>query len=178
MAGLEPSLCGPNWARGTVIALPHPEQGEHRASTRRSENQIAALGVPGGLMMEFFQWEREKHSPWMDVMDTQHEAIVALMDDLTRRDAERATKGELLNRLDTLREYTTRHFKEEEAYMAATGYSKLDVHQVIHRDLLLKLDEHVGRFKDGDGRLGPRLLSFLKFWLSAHINGSDRQYAR
>lgn len=111
-------------------------------------------------------------------MDCQHHTIVSLMDDLIRRDAERASKAELSNLLDTLRAYTARHFKDEEGYMAATGYSKLDVHQVIHRDLLIKLDEHVNRFRDGGGRLGVRLLSFLKYWLSAHITGVDRQYPR
>jgi hemerythrin len=129
-------------------------------------------------MTEFFQWDRGKHSLWIDEMDCQHEAIVSLMDSLARRDTDRASKTELSNLLDTLRAYTARHFKEEEAYMAATGYPKLDVHQVIHRDLLIKLDEHVNRFRGGSGRLGVGLLSFLKYWLSAHITGVDRQYPR
>ena len=128
--------------------------------------------------MEFFSWDREKHSPWIDEMDCQHQAIISLMESLSRRDADRAPKSELLNMLDTLREYTTRHFKEEEAYMAASGCPKLDVHEVIHRNLLLELDEHIGRFEHGSRRLGARLLSFLKFWLSAHLAGVDRQYLR
>jgi hemerythrin len=129
-------------------------------------------------MTEFSQWERGKHSLWIEEMDCQHETIIWLMDDLARRDADRASKTELGNLLDTLRECTVRHFKEEEAYMAATGYSKLDVHQVMHRDLLIKLDEHMSRFKSGSGRLGVGLLSFLKYWLAAHITGFDRQFPR
>jgi hemerythrin len=97
------------------------------------------------------------------------------MDGLVQRDAARAPKAELSGLLDTLQEQTEQHFKEEEAYMAATGYAKLDVHQVIHRELLLKLEEHVDRFKAEGERLGAGLLSFLKFWLWAHINGADRQ---
>jgi hemerythrin len=129
-------------------------------------------------MTEFSQWDRGKHSLWIDEMDSQHETLVWLMDNLSRRDAEQASKADLSRQLDTLREYTVRHFKEEEAYMAATGYPKLDVHQVIHRDLLIKLDEHMSRFKGGSGRLGVGLLSFLKYWLCAHITGVDRQYPR
>jgi hemerythrin len=129
-------------------------------------------------MTEFSQWERGKHSLWIEEMDSQHETIIWLMDDLAQRDAEKASKADLMTLLDTLRECTVRHFKEEEAYMAATGYSKLDVHQVMHRDLLVKLDEHMSRFKDGSGRLGVGLLSFLKYWLAAHITGFDRQFPR
>jgi hemerythrin len=129
-------------------------------------------------MTEFSQWGRGKHSLWIEEMDSQHETIIWLMDDLARRDADRASKADLMTLLDTLRECTVRHFKEEEAYMAATGYSKLDVHQVMHRDLLIKLDEHMSRFKSGGGRLGVGLLSFLKYWLAAHITGFDRQFPR
>lgn len=125
-------------------------------------------------MSELLEWERARHSTWIDEMDGQHRAIVSLMDALFQRDAARASKAELSKMLDLLREQTARHFKEEEAYMAATGYSKLDIHQVIHRDLLLKLDEHVHRFQVGGERLGAGLSSFLKFWLSAHVTGADR----
>src|ERR1041384_4446189 len=105
-------------------------------------------------MSEFLRWEREKHSLWIDEMDGQHDAILSMMVSLHRRDAERAPKAELSSSLNSLRAYTARHFKEEEAYMAATGYCRLDVHQVIHRDLLAKLDEHLEHFERGGGRLG------------------------
>jgi hemerythrin len=62
--------------------------------------------------------------------------------------------------------------------MAATGYSKLDVHQIIHRELLVKLDEHVERFRLGTGRLGADLLGYLRYWLMAHITGVDRHLAQ
>lgn len=129
-------------------------------------------------MTELLDWDREKHSQWIDEMDSQHEALVLLMSSLFRRDGERACKAELMTLLETLRESTARHFKEEEAYMAATGYPKLDVHQIIHRDLLLKFDEHIDRFSAGSGRLGAGLLSYLRYWLAAHITGVDRQHGR
>lgn len=127
--------------------------------------------------MEFFEWDCEKHSLWIDEMDSQHQSIVLLMNSLFRRDGERAPKAELRTLLEALRQCTARHFKEEEAYMAATGYPKLDVHQIIHRDLLAKLDVHVERFNAGAGRLGADLLSYLRYWLTAHITGVDRHYA-
>lgn len=129
-------------------------------------------------MAEFFEWDCEKHSLWIDEMDGQHQAIVALMNSLYRLDGERAPKRDLSRLLDTLREYIGQHFKDEEAYMAMTGYPRLDVHQVIHRDLLIKMDGHIHRFKAGNGRLGAELISYLRYWLTAHITGVDRQYAQ
>jgi hemerythrin len=129
-------------------------------------------------MSEFFQWDRERHSLWIEQMDERHRAIVSLMNSLYRCDTELASKAELSSLLDTLRDYTARHFKDEEAYMAATGYTRLDVHQVIHRDLLIKFDEHVERFNASGARLGAPLISFLRYWLTAHMTGVDRHYPR
>lgn len=127
-------------------------------------------------MSDMLEWNRDRHSPGIAAMDGQHRAIVTLMDGLVQRDAARASKAELSKMLESLRQETVRHFKEIEAYMAATACPKLDIHQVIHRDLLVKLEEHVNRFQVEGERLGAGLLSFLKFWLAAHISGGDRHH--
>lgn len=115
--------------------------------------------------------------PYRDEMEEQHEVLLALVARLAVRDAAHALKAELSLLLHELINHTDRHFKDEEAYMQATGYDKLDTHQMIHRELLVTLRRHVSAFEDGDGRLGVKLTSFLKFWLAPHINNVDRQPA-
>jgi hemerythrin len=110
-------------------------------------------------------------------MDRQHETLVAIMDELARRDAQRAPKKELSALLDRLTDCTLQHFEAEEAFMARTGYSKLDTHCIIHRSLLETLNYHRQTFESGGGRLGHKLLSFMKYWLVAHINSVDRHLA-
>lgn len=111
-------------------------------------------------------------------MDAQHDVLISLIARLMERDAAGALKGELCLLLRELTTFTSDHFKDEEVYMLATGYGKLDTHQLIHRKLLAALSGHVVDFEAGNGRLGNKLVSFLKFWLVAHINGLDSQLAR
>jgi hemerythrin len=133
------------------------------------------------MMSETFRWESEHESSSslrIEEMDRQHRLLIALMNGLAERAEQGASKAELAGLLEQLSDYTARHFQEEEAYMELTRYPKLDTHQLIHRDLLLKLRQHVSEFKSGSGKLGHRLMSFLKFWLTAHINSVDTYYAR
>lgn len=106
-------------------------------------------------------------------IERQHERLVAIMGELERRDAARASKQELSGLLELLFDCTLEHFEAEEAFMARTAYPKLDTHSIIHRSLLAALSEHRARFDAGDGRLGNRLLSFMKYWLIAHFNSVD-----
>jgi hemerythrin len=109
-------------------------------------------------------------------MDRQHETLVAIMDELARRDAQRAPKEELSALLLCLADCTLQHFEAEEAAMARTGYAKLDTHCIIHRSLITALNDHRQTFESGGGRLGHKLLSFMKYWLVAHINSVDRHF--
>lgn len=129
-------------------------------------------------MTEFFPWEPDKYTLDIAEMDDQHQRLVALMNQLAKRDESGASKEELLTLLQQLGNFTVQHFREEEAYMLQMGYPQLDTHKKIHRELVGKLREHVQEFQSGSGRLGQQLLGFLKFWLSAHIKGIDRQYAQ
>jgi hemerythrin len=112
-----------------------------------------------------------------EAMDRQHQVLVAIMDELAQRDAELAPKEELSALLRRLADRTAQHFEAEEAYMARTGYPKLDTHCIIHRSLLAALREHLQKFEAGGGRLGHKLLSFMKYWLVAHINSVDRHHS-
>jgi hemerythrin len=107
-------------------------------------------------------------------MDRQHQSLTAIMEELARCDAQGAPKEALSALLQRLDDCTRQHFEDEEAYMAKTAYPKLDTHCIIHRSLLTALSEHRRTFEAGGGRLGHKLLSFMKYWLVAHINSVDR----
>jgi hemerythrin-like metal-binding protein len=127
-------------------------------------------------MSDSFPWQPAIYALPLDDMELQHRYLLQLMDDLARRDAEGASKAELAGMLELLRTCTLKHFSDEEAYMAQMGSSKLDVHQLIHRDLAKVLLERIHEFEAGNGRLGAKLLSFVKFWLCAHIRGADKEH--
>jgi hemerythrin len=129
-------------------------------------------------MSNSFPWQPAIYALPIDDMDQQHRVLLELMANLAQRDAGGATKAELSEMLELLRTCTLEHFRDEEAYMAKMACAKLEIHQLIHRDLAKALGEHIREFEAGNGRLGHRLLSFLKFWLCAHIRGADKDHLR
>jgi hemerythrin-like metal-binding protein len=132
-------------------------------------------------MSELSGRQPERHSKdpvQAEEIERQHETMIALMKDLGERASAGASRAVLADLLQRLSDYTVLHFQAEEAYMAATSYPKLDTHRLIHRDLLIRLREHIRGFETGNGRIGHPLTSFLKYWLAAHINSVDIHFAR
>ena len=110
--------------------------------------------------------------------DRQHERLIALIRELVESDRTRAPKREMSDMLDDLSLLTRQHFRAEEECMQAARYARVDIHALIHSRLLTKLHEHIHAFKTGPGRLSCAFLSFLEFWLAAHIGGVDQHFAR
>jgi hemerythrin-like metal-binding protein len=111
-------------------------------------------------------------------MEAQHEVLDWLMCRLAERGAASAPKSELSQLLRQLQSQTEQHFVEEEQYMRDLAHPKLDTHQIIHRELLSMLQRHVAEFDASDGRVSPKLLGFLKYFLGTHLQGMDRHLAR
>ena len=106
--------------------------------------------------------------------DAQHEELLAFIAKILERDAKGALKAELSLLLWQLVSRTEHHFADEEGYMRSTGYARLDTHEIMHTQLLTALRGHAIEFETGTGRLGSRLVTFIKFWLMTHINGMDK----
>jgi hemerythrin len=127
---------------------------------------------------QYLSWSPRTYCMHADEVDRQHDTLILLMNELVRRDLEGAEKEEQSALLNELCSLTIEHFQAEEACMRATGYTRLDIHAIIHTKLVAKLREHLQVFQDGGGRLGRDLVSFFEFWLAAHIKGADQHYAR
>jgi hemerythrin len=110
-------------------------------------------------------------------IDTQHQRLVKLINDLD--DAMRVGKGkEFLGKLiSELATYTGGHFSMEEKYFEKFGYPDAPAHKEEHR----KFIEEVSNFKrDFDaGRIGVtiKIMDFLSNWLKNHIMGTDKKYS-
>ena len=126
---------------------------------------------------QFFPWKPDSYSIGVDPMDDQHQQIVAIMNLLFDRNAERAPHQELCDILKDLVEVTVKHFSEEEKHMASIKYPGLEEHKGVHTKLLKELDMRVGLFRDGGGEIPDSLFHFLKQWLRGHILSVDREYS-
>jgi len=124
--------------------------------------------------MSFFEWtsQLDVHIP---AMNEEHRWLIGLMNKLHDQVAAGAARDAQGHTLEELAKATMKHFADEEIVMARMGYPKLDHHKKLHQQLLTKFGVHVASFKAG-GALGDPFFHFLKFWLSAHIQGIDMQY--
>lgn len=127
--------------------------------------------------MAVFKWD-ETYSVRVHQCDAQHKKLFDIINQLT--DAMRVGKGQEIvsDIVSQLILYTRTHFQQEEALMERTQYPELSAHRELHR----KLVADVERFqRELDGGLRPNtvsVLSFLKDWLTQHIQKVDKAYTQ
>jgi hemerythrin len=128
--------------------------------------------------MPFLEWtdDLDVH---VNSMNSEHKRLIDLMNKLYDLNEGEAPKDQLIKALTDLKDYTIKHFKDEEKIMEKLEFPKLNNHKFIHKNLLEKIDALATDFIEGPGDLLPdAVFSFLRHWLSAHIKGIDGQYGR
>ncbi|MBF0565357.1 MAG: bacteriohemerythrin [Nitrospirae bacterium] len=110
-------------------------------------------------------------------IDTQHQKLVKLINDLF--DAVTAKKGKdvLTKVLNELVDYTRYHFTAEEKLMATHNYPDLAKHKPEHEELTRKVLDFQKQFNEGKAMIDLLLMNFLKDWLVKHILGTDKKYS-
>ncbi len=126
--------------------------------------------------MALMEWDTSLDVGVAD-MNHEHQQLLDLMNQLHDAHQKGKSGPDVLRILDALGAATTKHFKDEEAYMERIGYPKLSTHKLIHADLLKKFTAFSGDIHARNGVIGNDFFVFLKLWLTAHIKGIDMQYA-
>lgn len=121
-------------------------------------------------------WDAKKFDVLVPKMNEQHEVLVGMMNKLYARHDAKAPKSELSRLIAELRDYTLKHFREEEALLESMQFPQLNTHKNIHQKLLEDFSQHFNAFANGPGVLSPAFFDFLRLWLSAHIMHIDRKY--
>lgn len=110
----------------------------------------------------------------VQAMDGEHKELLALMNKIHDGFLAGAVVNDTVARLGAA---CARHFADEEAFMQSIAYPELNVHKLLHKQLLEKYAHHVGAIKAGGGKANEAFFSFLKLWLVSHIKGIDAKYA-
>lgn len=111
----------------------------------------------------------------VEEMNHEHKGLLDYMNQLYDLHNNKASGEEQKRVLDQFKDATVKHFKDEENYMQKIGWEGLASHQYIHKSLLENFSKHYEKFNT-EGKLTDDFFHFLKFWLSAHIQGIDMKY--
>jgi hemerythrin-like metal-binding protein len=123
-----------------------------------------------------FPWKSE-YSVQDASIDSQHQRLVALVNDLYAAMAEREGRAAVHRILIGLTDYTRTHFSYEERQMERVGYPAIQQHKEYHRKLLQRVELYVEGWNLGQSVNIVELAAFLKDWLLNHIGQTDRPLA-
>jgi len=125
--------------------------------------------------MALVKWNNS-YSVGVKAMDTQHTVLFDILNDLHAAMLKGQAQGLTGPLLHKLVSYTQSHFKAEESMMAQAKFPALAAHRARHLDLIAEVEDYVVRFERGEASVNLHLLSFLRDWLTKHIQQSDREY--
>lgn len=111
-------------------------------------------------------------------IDADHEKLVEILNRcysaLMRHDHTR----ELNEIVAELLDYTEYHFGTEETLMLQAQYPAAKEHTAAHRTFIKSIHNFKDRFEAGESFVAIDVLVFLKDWLVAHIQNTDRSLAQ
>lgn len=115
----------------------------------------------------------------IDLIDEEHRLLFEIVEKayrLVRSGISAGSYDEIINILNELKDYTIRHFTDEEEYMESIRYEGLESQKNAHAAFaaklesvnLLELDEDPQKYMEG-------LIEFLLGWLINHIMYTDKK---
>lgn len=125
--------------------------------------------------MAFLTWS-DQYLVHIAEIDNQHKKLFDMVNEM--HDSMRAGKGnEVLGKvLKGLTDYVKTHFATEERLMTMHGYSDYAKHKQEHDKLTQAALALYNDFVAGKPVVTFELMTFLKNWLSDHIQGTDKKY--
>lgn len=108
--------------------------------------------------------------------DDQHKKLVDMVNQLF--DAMKTGKGNQVmgDILKQLIAYTQTHFAAEERLLKQYGYPDFEAHKNEHNALVMQVLDLQKQFQEGKPVLTQNIMTFLRDWLSRHIQGDDKKY--
>ena len=122
--------------------------------------------------MTVLVWQPELNTG-IDVIDQQHQRIVALINQL----ADAHTREDQAAVLEELVDYTLSHFAFEEELLEESGYSFGPAHKRVHDMFVRRVGEYRMRFEAGED-ITTELKGMLARWLFNHIRSDDKSYSK
>jgi hemerythrin len=110
------------------------------------------------------------------LIDEQHRVLLGLINELHAGMRARKSDAVLVGVVKRLKEYTVKHFGQEEEYFDRYGYPETAAHKELHAKLVQQVLDFETALKSGKTKVTMDIMRFLKDWLVKHIMGTDKRY--
>ncbi len=121
----------------------------------------------------------DEYRTGVEIIDEEHEElfhIIKRANDLITEELLHDKYDEIMSVLDELRNYTIKHFADEEEYMASINYDGLDAQKKTHEMFVDKLNDiNLDDLDDNQQQYLIELVDFLLMWLVNHILKMDKK---
>ncbi len=125
-----------------------------------------------------FEWS-ENISVGNILLDKQHERLLAKINELMDAIFEKEDSLLIYDAIRFLDSYVEEHFRDEEEYMLANSYPKLEEHRLLHEAFVMQyrnLKQKIFTEKPSELSLVEIENILAKWWIS-HIGQEDKKYA-
>ena len=110
-------------------------------------------------------------------IDEQHQKLCCLITELEKSKVCQEYYHAMSKVIKDLVDYARVHFKDEEKVMSRIGYTYLDHHKILHKQLINQIVTILNDIKCGKTIECNDLYFFLKTWLVDHILIEDKKIA-
>jgi len=122
--------------------------------------------------MRVIQWQ-DSYKIGHETTDKQHRKLVGMIASLQQAMASDNVDEATSQTLKELVDYTQYHFRDEEKLMLEIGYSEIEHHKYLHRQMLEQVIQILTDIKSGKPFDAPNLVDYLTHWLTDHIVAED-----
>lgn len=126
--------------------------------------------------MALLTWDN-RYSVNIKEIDRQHQQLIAIINELHDAMVGKRSKDVLEDILENLVRYTQEHFSYEEHLMQMHEYPGLHEHKEKHGELRQKVLRLQSDRQTGKIVVSLEVMHFLRDWLAAHIQGTDKMYS-
>jgi len=107
----------------------------------------------------------EEHKHFFEIINMLYDAFI-----------EKDQEEKIVEIVNELTNYTETHFKTEESFFAKFNYSDSADHISEHRYFIKQIEIFRSEVRVNPKALTPKIMFYLKDWLSNHILVSDKKY--
>lgn len=121
----------------------------------------------------------EEYCTGVEVIDREHRRlfeILADLNELNRKEFVSDKYDAIVEVIEELKDYTVKHFQDEERYMQSIRYEGLAVQQSVHQSFIDKIDSiNINDMDENQQAYLDVLIDFLANWLINHIMKMDQK---